>query len=186
MEVEALLRTEAYSLGLGCAAQVEYRQGPPPDAPRVGAEWSIDLDRPAIIAYLTLPTREGRLDPSLQSPRDVFGEPLSQSWGQRLQGGKGRRLLHRVIAASRSEALSAARAYVATQIEVLRTVTRARATRLAQRDATIAAWFDDVGPAEQDLTIGEQRFRLLELDDDHCIAEVASPEQPLERLLELA
>jgi hypothetical protein len=109
-------------------------------APKHGAGWPEELDYPGIECQVQLPASLRCLRDDLQSREDCAGEPLAYSWGYTPDGSPGVRARRKVFRAATLEAAeAAARAWAAEAQAVIQTVVSARATRLAKREATIAA-----------------------------------------------
>lgn len=123
-------------IGLGFQADTKIRLALEP-APESGSEWPIETDYIWLEVKLRLPAQFEELHPNLVD-RDIIcvGEVLSPTWGTK--GVTPHRWRHTYVSApTLSAARALADAWIAEAVAALRSVTSARAARLALRERRI-------------------------------------------------
>lgn len=127
---------ERIDLGGGLEAVVEYRDAGQPEPPASGYEWDRGLDLPVVEVLLKLPDYV-LLRAELRSKEEVFGEELSDRWGQSVYGENMRMVLVTVERERVLDAYHQGRRLVEEAVETLRGVVSARLARLAAREETL-------------------------------------------------
>lgn len=105
--------------------------------PESGADWPADLDYIRLEVALWLPTQYGEIHPALVNEDIVCaGEDLAPEWGTK--GPSAQRFVRTYVSApTLSAAKALAAAWIESAVAALRTVTSARAARLAMREQRI-------------------------------------------------
>lgn len=135
----------------GASATIEYLPAEPP--PAEGYDWPTEIDWPGVTATLYLPAimvRQAKygdrlaLDPALRCDRRIWAYRMDGEWGAP-SGDAAVYVQRHCRAATMVAAVAHARQHIADAGVVLAEIVGARAARLRQREATIAAAHDGSG-----------------------------------------
>lgn len=142
--IEGSLVDHHHFEGLDAEIIVTYEYEPAQECPMSGSKWDESLDLPGVRATLSLPCRSMScsLLQFLEDPEiRVLGEAMGNFWGE--SAGFVRNCSLVVREKTIAQSLLAARNQVAHELRKIKGIIARRASRLAQREATISASLAD-------------------------------------------